>query len=62
MKSFVLMRNTWLFTVKEYPKFIPNPVKFRWAIYRDGSMIGAARTKKEAESRIVRGDFDAYPT
>lgn len=36
-------------------------MKFRWAIYRDGSMVGAARSRQDAQARIEAGCYDPEP-
>lgn len=63
MKSqpIAVMRGPALVTVNAYPKGAPNPSKFRWAIYRDGNMVGAARTKQDAIDRISAGYYDPEP-
>lgn len=53
-----VMRGAALITVNPYPAGAPNPSKFRWAIYRDGHMVGAARTKQDAQDRIEAGYYD----
>ena len=50
-----------LFTVRSFPAGAPNPAKFRWAIYRDGHLVGAARSKHDAQDRIDAGYYDPAP-
>lgn len=60
-KPLAIMRGESLFTVKAYPVGHPNPSKFRYAMYRDGVMVGAARSKEDAMRRINAGYYDPEP-
>lgn len=58
-KSALLMRGEALFSVRPWPALVPNPGKFRWAVYRDGTFCGGVKTKADAERQINSGCFDA---
>lgn len=58
MPDVIVMRHDRIYTLKRYPARAPNPGKFRWAVYRDGTMVGAARTKADFEQRLRQGWYD----
>ncbi len=58
MKPRIVQRGDLLFTLKDWPNRVPNPSKWKVAVYRDGALIGAARKIADAEERISRGYYD----
>lgn len=57
-KTHVVVRGGVLFTIKPFPAKAPNPGRFRWAVYRDGFMAGAAKDLATARAKIDSGWFD----
>lgn len=58
MKTTAVMRDDDIFTIAPWPAGVENPAKFRWMIYRDGTSVGAARTKAEGLERVNAGYYD----
>ena len=57
-QPFAILRQGRIFTLKPWPARVPNPSKFRWAVYCDGTMVGGAKKKEDAEQRINSGWYD----
>jgi hypothetical protein len=47
-----------LFTLGAYPAGAPNSGRWRWCVYRDGVMVGVAKTKADALRRVTAGFYD----
>jgi hypothetical protein len=52
-----LMRGDTIFTLHPYREW-PNPLGWRWRIFRDGLPVGGAATKAEARRKIDAGEYD----
>jgi hypothetical protein len=60
-RTICVMRGARIFTVKPWPANIPNPNKYRWAIWRDGVLICGERLKADAVRGVHSGRYDACP-
>ncbi len=60
-KDIVIMRAGCIFTIRPFPRNVPNPARFRWIIYRDGIRAGYGKSKAEARQRVEAGYYDPEP-
>lgn len=58
-KSVLLLINGVTYEASPWPAGMPNPGKNKFLVYRNGVFVGTSKTKKDFESRIHAGYWDA---
>lgn len=51
-----------VYVLRQWPdRLASSPLVYRWAVYHDGKMVGAAPTRAAALKRLHAGWYDPHP-